>query len=120
HQCMCHTRNHCSTYIYCTNKYYVHAIGLDEKNELTVSRDFMELPGITYDWKDQKLYIDKIHQMNFNGTRFFLRALAIDQIERKLYQLLDTLDICVSELVGCCGIKIQDIYHNQIVLLLIH
>ncbi|CAF5116188.1 unnamed protein product, partial [Rotaria sp. Silwood1] len=35
--------------IYCTNKYYVRAIGPDEKNELTVSRDFMELSGITCD-----------------------------------------------------------------------
>ncbi|CAF5034161.1 unnamed protein product, partial [Rotaria sp. Silwood1] len=67
------------SHIYCTNKYHVRAIGPDEKNELTVSRDFMELSGITYDCKDQKLYFDKIHQMNFNGTPFFLRALAIDQ-----------------------------------------
>ncbi|CAF5068864.1 unnamed protein product, partial [Rotaria sp. Silwood1] len=42
--------------------------------------------------------------MNFNGTPFFLRALAIDQIERKLYQLLDTLDICISGLDGCYAI----------------
>ncbi|CAF3831054.1 unnamed protein product, partial [Rotaria sp. Silwood1] len=61
------------SHIYCTNKYYVRAMGLDEKNELTVSRDFMELS-------------------------------TIDQIERKLYQLLDTLDICVSELDGCYAI----------------
>ncbi|CAF5114734.1 unnamed protein product, partial [Rotaria sp. Silwood1] len=31
------------SHIYCTNKYYVRAIGPDEKSELTVSRDFMEL-----------------------------------------------------------------------------
>ncbi|CAF1536966.1 unnamed protein product, partial [Rotaria sp. Silwood1] len=39
--------------------------------------------------------------MNFNGTPFFLRTLAIDQIERKLYQLLDILDICIIGLDGC-------------------
>ncbi|CAF5067101.1 unnamed protein product, partial [Rotaria sp. Silwood1] len=39
--------------------------------------------------------------MNFNRTPFFLRTLAIDQIERKLYQLLDILDICISGLDGC-------------------
>ncbi|CAF5176590.1 unnamed protein product, partial [Rotaria sp. Silwood1] len=57
------------SHLYCTNKSYVRAMGLDEKNELTVSRDFMELSSITCDWKDQKLYFNKIHQMNFNGTR---------------------------------------------------
>ncbi|CAF5168883.1 unnamed protein product, partial [Rotaria sp. Silwood1] len=31
------------SHIYCTNKYYVRSIGLGEKNESTVLRDFMEL-----------------------------------------------------------------------------
>ncbi|CAF5144834.1 unnamed protein product, partial [Rotaria sp. Silwood1] len=37
------------SHIYCTNKYYVRAIGPDEKNELTVLSDFMELSGTTCD-----------------------------------------------------------------------
>ncbi|CAF3898744.1 unnamed protein product [Rotaria sp. Silwood2] len=110
-------------YVYYTNRYYVRAIGLDEQNELTVSRGFMELSSITYDWKDQKLYIGdrvagKIYRMNFNGTQStviiednqirYLRALAIDWIGRKLYQLLSTPEIRVSELDGRYGITLLD------------
>ncbi|CAF1669761.1 unnamed protein product, partial [Rotaria sordida] len=61
-------------YVYYTNKYYVRAIGLDEQNQITIARGFMELSSITYDWKDQKLYIgdrqaSKIYRMNLNGTQ---------------------------------------------------
>jgi hypothetical protein len=75
----------------------------------------MELSSITYDWKDRKLYIgdalaNKIYRMNLNGTQSTvlmegyqirsLRALAIDWIGRKLYRLMGTPEIRVSELDG--------------------
>ncbi len=108
-------------YVFYTNKYYVRAMDLDEQSELTIARSFMELSSITYDWKDRKLYIgdaiaNKIYRMNLNGTQStvliegnqirYLRALAIDWIGRKLYQLTGTPEIRVSELDGRYGITL--------------
>ncbi len=81
----------------------------------------MELSSITYDWKDRKLYVgdrvaNKIYRMNLNGTQStviiegnqvrYLRALAVDWIGRKLYQLLGTPELRVSELDGRNGITL--------------
>ncbi|CAF5091556.1 unnamed protein product, partial [Rotaria socialis] len=70
----------------------------------------MELSSITYDWKDQKIYVsdrvaNKIYRMNLNGTQSavvlegnqmrFLRAIAVDWIGRKLYQLTGTPELRV-------------------------
>ena len=102
-------------YVFYTNKYYVRAIDLDEQTELMIARDFIELSSIAYDWKDRKLYVgdtfgSKIYRMNLNGTQStaiiegnsvrFLRALAFDWIGRKLYRLMSTPEIRVSELDG--------------------
>ena len=102
-------------HVFYTNKYYIRAIDLDEQMELTISRGFMELSSITYDWKDRKLYVgdalaNKIYRMNLNGTQsttiiegnraFSLRALAVDWIGRKLYRLTGTPELRVSELNG--------------------
>lgn len=110
-------------YVYYINKYYVRAIGLDEQAELTAARGFMELSSISYDWKDQKLYVgdrvaNKIYRMNLNGSQSTvilegnrqrnLRALAVDWIGRKLYQLFGTPEIRVSELDGRFQIQLLD------------
>jgi low density lipoprotein receptor-related protein 5/6 len=110
-------------YVFYTNKYYVRAIDLDERTELTIARGFMELSSIAYDWKDRKLYVgdtvaNKIYRMNLNGTQSTvliegnqirsLRALTIDWIGRKLYQLMGTPELRVSELDGRLGITLLD------------
>jgi hypothetical protein len=81
----------------------------------------MELSSITYDWKDRKLYIGdsiagKIYRMNLNGTQSTviiegnnvrsIRALNVDWIGRKLYQLMGTPELRVSELDGRSGITL--------------
>jgi sugar lactone lactonase YvrE len=81
----------------------------------------MELSSITYDWKDRKLYVgdiitNKIYRMNLNGTQSTVllegnqvrsvRALAVDWIGRKLYQLMSTPELRVSELDGRNGITL--------------
>ncbi|CAF3452197.1 unnamed protein product, partial [Rotaria sp. Silwood2] len=103
------------SYVYYKNKYYVSAISLDERNELTFAHDFMELSSIEYDWKDKTLYIgdrltDKIHRMNFNKTQSIvivednqissIRTLAINWFKWKLYQLIIISEIRISELDG--------------------
>ncbi len=108
-------------HVFYTNKFYVRAIDLDEQTEMTIVRGFMELSSITYDWKDRKLYVgdrvaNKIYRMNLNGTQStviiegnqvrYLRALAVDWIGRKLYQLLGTPELRVSELDGRNGITL--------------
>ena len=106
-----------------TNRYYIRAIDLNEQIELTIARGFMELSGITYDWRSQKLYVgdrvaNKIYQMNLNGTQStpiiegyrirYLRALAVDWIGRKLYQLTSIPELRVSELDGRYDIALLD------------
>ncbi|CAM4944086.1 unnamed protein product [Rotaria socialis] len=110
-------------YVLYTNKYYVRTIDIDEQVESTIARGFMELSSITYDWKDQKIYVsdrvaNKIYRMNLNGTQSavvlegnqmrFLRAIAVDWIGRKLYQLTGTPELRVSELDGRFGITLLD------------
>jgi hypothetical protein len=88
---------------------------------MTIYRGFIELSSLAYDWKDRKLYVgdaaaNKIYRMNLNGTQSTvliegnqvrsLRALAIDWIGRKLYQLLGTPELRVSELDGRNGIQL--------------
>lgn len=101
--------------LFYTNKYYVRIIGLNEQRESTIATGFMELSSIAYDWKDRKLYVgdalaSKIHRMDLNGSQStvliegssvrFLRALAIDWIGRKLYRLMSTPELRVTELDG--------------------
>ena len=86
----------------------------------------MELNSVTYDWKDRKLYAgdvvaNKIFRMNMNGTQStvvvegnqvrYLRALAVDWIGRKLYQMMGTPELRVSELDGRYGITLLDSRH---------
>lgn len=110
-------------HVFYTNKYYVRAIDLDEQTEMTIARNFMELSSIAYDWRDRKLYVSdlvasKIYRMNLNGTQStvfmegdrarYIRALAMDWIGRKLYQLSALPEIRVSELDGRFNIKLLD------------
>ncbi|CAF0886571.1 unnamed protein product [Adineta steineri] len=102
-------------HIFYTNKYYVRGIDLDEQTEMTIASGFMELSSVAYDWRDRKLYVGddvatKIYRMNLNGTQSTvlkqgnhirsLRALSIDWIGRKLYQLLGIPELRVCELDG--------------------
>jgi low density lipoprotein-related protein 2 len=108
-------------HVFYTNKYYVRAIDLNEQLEMTIARNFIELSSIAYDWSDRKLYVsdtiaNKVYRMNFNGTQLtvlldedrvqYIRALAIDWIGRKLYQLTTIPEIRVCDLNGQNGISL--------------
>ena len=124
-----HTRNDSSLlgtivpHVFYTNKFYVRAIDLDEQTEMTIARDFMELSSIAYDWQGRKLYVgdsvaSRVYRMNLNGTQStvllegdrarFVRALAVDWIGRKLYQLKSGPELQVCELDGRYGITLLD------------
>ena len=96
---------------------------MDEQTEMTVARNFMELSSISYDWKERKLYASdtaasRIYRMNLNGSQStvviegdrarYIRALAVDWIGRKLYQLSGVPELRVSELDGRFNVKLLD------------
>ena len=90
---------------------------------MTIARNFMELSSIAYDWQTQKLYVgdavaSRVYRMNLNGSQStvvlegdrarYVRALAVDWIGRKLYQLTSGPQLQVYELDGRYGITLLD------------